>query len=54
MLGPGAELRPLLPMLRVPTLVLHGDEDRDIPLAAGRYLADHFPDAALCVQGPVP
>jgi pimeloyl-ACP methyl ester carboxylesterase len=42
---PGGELRPLLPTLRVPTLVLHGEEDRLVPVEAGRYLADHIPEA---------
>src|SRR5688572_7659116 len=35
---PDVELRPLLPTLRVPTLVLHGEEDQLVPVMAGRYL----------------
>jgi class 3 adenylate cyclase/pimeloyl-ACP methyl ester carboxylesterase len=42
---PGLELRPILPTLRVPTLVLHGEEDRIAPLEGGRYMAAHIPDA---------
>jgi pimeloyl-ACP methyl ester carboxylesterase len=42
---PGRDLRPLLPALSVPTLVLHGESDHMIPLEAGHYLADHIPDA---------
>jgi class 3 adenylate cyclase/pimeloyl-ACP methyl ester carboxylesterase len=43
------DLRPVLPTIRVPTLVLHHEEARLIPLDHGRYLADHVPDAALVV-----
>jgi class 3 adenylate cyclase len=39
------DVRPLLPSLRVPTLVLHRQGDRTIRCEAGRYLADHIPDA---------
>jgi pimeloyl-ACP methyl ester carboxylesterase len=46
---PGSDLRPLLPALRVPTLVLHGEEDRINPVAGGRYLADHIPGAQFYV-----
>jgi pimeloyl-ACP methyl ester carboxylesterase len=42
---PGSELRPLLPALRVPALVLHGDADQCVPVEAGRYLADRIPGA---------
>ena len=42
---PDVELRPLLPTLRVPTLVVHGEEDQLVPVMAGRYLTDHIPDA---------
>ncbi len=36
---------PLLPTLRLPTLVLHGEEDGVIPVAAGRYIAEQIPGA---------
>jgi pimeloyl-ACP methyl ester carboxylesterase len=42
---PGKDIRHLLPQLRVPTLVLHGEEDRQIPVEAGRYMADRIPGA---------
>jgi pimeloyl-ACP methyl ester carboxylesterase len=29
----------------VPTLVLHGEDDRLFPVEAGRYLAEHIPGA---------
>jgi len=32
---PGRDIRPLLPALRVPTLVLHGEEDRITPVEPG-------------------
>ncbi|NEA21714.1 alpha/beta fold hydrolase [Actinomadura bangladeshensis] len=36
--------------LRHPVLVVHGREDRIIPLAAGHYFAEHIPDAQLYVM----
>jgi 3-oxoadipate enol-lactonase len=36
-----------LPSIAAPTLVLHGDEDRIVPLANGRRLADLIPHARL-------
>jgi pimeloyl-ACP methyl ester carboxylesterase/class 3 adenylate cyclase len=43
------DVREVLPQIRVPTLVLHRDGDRAFPLEAGRYLAEHIPDARLVV-----
>jgi class 3 adenylate cyclase/pimeloyl-ACP methyl ester carboxylesterase len=40
-----ADVRALLPSISVPTLVLHGEGNQHIPLEAGRYLADHIPNA---------
>ncbi len=39
------DIRPLLPAVRAPTLVLHRAGDRGIPIAMGRYLAEHIPGA---------
>jgi class 3 adenylate cyclase len=39
------DVRSILPAIRVPTLVLHRAEDRMVPAAHGRYLADHIPGA---------
>jgi class 3 adenylate cyclase len=39
------DVRPILPAIRAPTLVLHRTGDRALPLAMGRYLADHIPGA---------
>jgi class 3 adenylate cyclase len=41
--------RPLLPLISVPTLVLHREGNRYIRLGAGRYLAEHIPDAKFVV-----
>jgi len=41
-----ADLRPALEEIASPCLVLHGDLDRIVPCAAGRYLAEHLPQAA--------
>jgi class 3 adenylate cyclase len=39
------DLRPLLPKIKVPTLVLHRTGTRMIRVGAGRYLAEHIPGA---------
>jgi class 3 adenylate cyclase len=59
-LGPGPEqwgqylralderdLRPLLPAISVPTLVLHREGNRNVPLGASKYLAEHIPGATF-------
>jgi class 3 adenylate cyclase/pimeloyl-ACP methyl ester carboxylesterase len=43
------DVRPLLPSVSVPTLVLHREGNRYIELGAGRYLAEHIPDAKFVV-----
>jgi hypothetical protein len=44
-----ADVRALLPFVSVPTLVLHREGDRFIHLGAGRYLAEHIPNAKFVV-----
>ena len=44
---PDMDIRPLLPAIRVPTLIAHGTEDRQVPFAAAEYLAAHIPGAQL-------
>ncbi len=44
---PEMDIRPLLPRVRVPTLIAHGTEDRQVPFAAAEYLAAHIPGAQL-------
>jgi class 3 adenylate cyclase len=39
------DLRPVLPTIRVPTLVLHRRDDRLLPVGNGRYLAEHIDGA---------
>jgi class 3 adenylate cyclase len=41
------DVRPILPTIRVPTLVLHRSGDRVIPVGAGRYLAERIPHASF-------
>jgi class 3 adenylate cyclase len=43
------DVRSLLPSISAPTLVLHREGNRLIDLGAGRYLAEHIPDARLVV-----
>ena len=40
-----ADVRAVLPTIRVPTLVVHHADDAIIPPAKGRYIAEHIPDA---------
>jgi DNA-binding SARP family transcriptional activator/pimeloyl-ACP methyl ester carboxylesterase len=40
-----ADVRALLPLVRVPTLVLHRLDDAAMPVSHGRYLAAHIPNA---------
>jgi pimeloyl-ACP methyl ester carboxylesterase len=44
---PDMDIRPLLAAVRVPTLVVHGTADRQVPYAAAEYLAHHIPGAQL-------
>jgi pimeloyl-ACP methyl ester carboxylesterase len=44
---PEMDIRPLLSAIRVPTLIAHGTEDRQVPFAAAEYLAAHIPGAQL-------
>ena len=39
------DVRSVLPSIRVPTLVLHQRSDKVVPVANGRYFADHIPGA---------
>jgi class 3 adenylate cyclase len=41
------DVRPILPAVRVPTLVLHRTGDRVIPVEAARYIAEHVPGASI-------
>ena len=39
------DVRHILPTIGIPTLVMHRTEDALVPVAAGRYLAEHIPGA---------
>jgi pimeloyl-ACP methyl ester carboxylesterase len=39
------DVRHVLPVIRVPTLILHRAPDRDVAVENGRYLAQHIPGA---------
>ena len=41
------DIRAILPVISAPTLVVHTVENRIVPVAHGRYLAAHIPDARL-------
>ena len=41
------DVRPILGHVRVPTLVVHDRFDAIVPIAAGRHLARHIPEARL-------
>lgn len=42
-----ADISAALPLIQAPALVLHGAEDRWIPISNGRYLAANLPNARL-------
>ena len=39
------DVRSILPTISVPTLVMHCDKDPLVPVAGGRYVAEHIPGA---------
>lgn len=39
------DVRHILPAIKVPTLILHAENDRTIHVEQGRYLAQHIPEA---------
>ena len=41
------DVRPILPTITVPTLVLHARYDPAVPVQSGRYLADHIAGARM-------
>jgi class 3 adenylate cyclase len=46
------DVRPILPTITAPTLVIHNCDDPVVPVQSGRYLADHIPGARyLEVEG---
>jgi class 3 adenylate cyclase len=47
------DVRPILPTIAVPTLVIHAREDPAVAVQGGRYLADHIPGARYLEVGGV-
>jgi class 3 adenylate cyclase len=45
------DVRPALPLVNAPTLVVHRTDDRMVPVSLGRYVADHI-DGARLVELP--
>lgn len=45
-----SDARPALPLIRMPCLVMHRTEDPYMPVAMGRYLAEHLPTARYVEQ----
>jgi pimeloyl-[acyl-carrier protein] methyl ester esterase len=43
------DLRPEIPLLRQPTLLIHGDRDTLAPVQAANWMSQHLPDAHLRV-----
>src|SRR5256885_283906 len=41
------DIRDALPAIRVPTLIIHATGDKIAPIEAGRYFAEHIPNAKL-------
>jgi class 3 adenylate cyclase len=41
------DVRPILPLIQAPTLVLHHTGFQHLPVEHGRYLAEHIPNARL-------
>src|SRR6266508_1834614 len=49
------DVRPILPLIQAPTLVLHHTGFQQLPIAHGHYLAEHIPGARLVeVPGDLP
>ena len=45
------DLRSIIPTIHQPVRLLHGSEDKLMPVAAAEWLADTLPDARLTVFG---
>jgi class 3 adenylate cyclase len=46
-LSASADLRPLLPAIQVPTLVMHRRDNALVPVGHARFLSEHIPDARM-------
>lgn len=43
------DMRPLMPKVNCPTLLIWGENDTDTPLSDAKYMEAHIPDCGLCV-----
>ena len=43
------DLRPIMPNIKCPTLLIWGENDTDTPLSDAKYMESHIPDCGLCV-----
>ncbi len=43
------DLRPLMPEIKCPTLLIWGENDTDTPLSDAKYMESHIPNCGLCV-----
>jgi pimeloyl-ACP methyl ester carboxylesterase len=43
----GIDVRPILPTINIPTLIIHARGDPGVPVQYGRYLADHISGAQI-------
>ena len=43
------DMRSALPQLTMPALIIHGEQDRVVPVVNARYLAEHLPNAQITV-----
>ena len=43
------DMRPLMPGIKCPTLLIWGENDTDTPLSDAKYMESHIPDCGLCV-----
>ncbi len=43
------DLRPIMPNIKCPTLLIWGENDTDTPLCDAKYMESHIPDCGLCV-----
>ena len=46
------DIRDILDVVRLPTLVMHHGDDQQVPFANAEFLADAIPNARLCDAGP--
>jgi len=43
------DLTPLLPKISIPTLIIWGEKDRELPLKLGKIMKEKIPSSSLCI-----